>query len=57
MVTIMRDTKEDLARIAKYYTTFHLFGNWYIVRFWPRHCHSWKRFIPFYIPMHLGDPD
>ena len=57
MVTIMRDTKEDLARIAKYYTTFHLFGNWYIVRFWPRHCHSWKRFIPFYIPMHLEDPD
>ena len=58
METLMCNTKEErLARIAKYYTTFHLFGDWYIVRFWPRHCHSWKRFIPFYIPMHLGDPD
>ena len=58
MVMLMCNTKEErVSRIAKYYTTFHLFGDWYIVRFWPRHCHSWTRFIPFYIPMHLGDPD
>lgn len=58
MVMLMCNTEEKrVARIAKYYTTFHLFGDWYFVRRWPRHCHSWKRFIPFYIPMHLGDPD
>ena len=58
MVTLMCNTKEErVARIAEYYTTIHLFGDWYLVRRWPRHCHSWKRFIPFYIPMHLGDPD
>lgn len=57
MLMLCNTKEERAARIAKYYTTFHLLGDWYIVRFWPRHCRSWKRFIPFYIPMHLGDPD
>lgn len=58
MVMLMCNTKEErVARIAKYYTTFHLFGDWYLVRRYPKHFHSWKRFIPVYIPMHLGDPD
>ena len=47
--------QERVARIAKYYTTFHLFGDWYLVRRWPRHCHSWKWFIPLYMLMHIKE--
>lgn len=47
--------QERVARIAEYYTTIHLFGDWYFVRRWPRHCHSWKRFIPLYILMHIKE--
>ena len=43
-------TKEErVARIAKYYTTLHLFGDWYLIRNWSKNCRSWKRFVPYYI--------
>lgn len=47
--------QERVARIAEYYTTIHLFGDWYLVRRWPRHCNSWKRFIPLYMLMHIKE--
>ena len=47
--------QERVARIAEYYTTIHLFGDWYLVRRWPRHCHSWKRFIPLYMLMQIKE--
>lgn len=47
--------QERVERIAEYYTTIHLFGDWYFVRRWPRHCHSWKRFILLYILMHIKE--
>nr|DAE56979.1 MAG TPA: hypothetical protein [Caudoviricetes sp.] len=47
--------QERVTRIAKYYTTFHLFGDWYLVRRYPKHFHSWKRFVPLYILMHIKE--
>ena len=47
--------QERVARIAKYYTTFHLFSDWYLVRLYPKHSHSWKRFVPLYILMHIKE--
>lgn len=51
----MMTKQERVARIAKYYTTFHLFGDWYLIRRWPKTCHSWKRYIPLYELTHMGD--
>ena len=49
-------TKEErVARIAKYYTTLHLFGDWYLVRNWSKNCRSWMRLIPYYILMRINE--
>lgn len=45
---------QRIERLNKHgYTTIHLFGRLYLVRFWSKNGPDWYCKLPIYVPMHF----